>query len=751
MKKIVAFMIIFCLSLPLVCFAQTTAEILPLVQIVRIEGQLTQGYVPDKGVTILLRKKGAAETDTNFAGYVNQIAVEADGSYQHEFTFTQDIDNYELAVYDGQKDITSTVEIAKCSTERLVQSNISIEALQNADGEVVTVVKASLSNTTNGDIRYVVVAAEYDEDGRLIKTTATEEKILCAGASDVQETLTLSVKDVLIKCFIWESCESMIPISKEKTSYKPFVAYAWYQPEIGADNVYQMFYVGGHNNATRPDDPENAMCNLSKETPQEAAEKMKLFMEGKPEGGRVIMPIMSRLISDPDLDGKNIFDNWFWWEKGINKNIEYLCALLSAYQEIDGPDIDAFVLDYEIGCDRYNMAWGSIGGSQQVTDTQMEAMLANVISDPRYSTDVRPGLAAMGFTFYIGDDHNELYYYGKKPISTSTEEHRTSFYKGLLYAAKRKSDYLNQIYDAVKTYYPNASFTNYGSANMESNENTFETVPLQNYQADIPWSERTATPVGTHAAPVLYGAVPTTVSNNPPSGYSYSTFKKTPFNGALAVLQKVRDVIIYSENSKIQPWIGNRTWDYNDNVWFASTEYYKELILHIGLHNAEQMLAFNNAAHSEAWAHDDILLSELLKELTEVAGYSNRKCISSTAVDINKRYLLTGMYVNGKNVWRITPDIYTPDENGGHVTKNSFLADSEQLTFRIGNQIVQFPEGSYLYEAENEQSSIGYWVVSPAGTSPEEFISSAYDAPPESDYVFIADAEYNRLKEELTD
>lgn len=184
------------------------------------------------------------------------------------------------------------------------------------------------------------------------------------------------------------------------------------------------------------------------------------------------------------------------------------------------------------------------------------------------------------------------------------------------------------------------------------------------------------------------------------------------------------------------------------HVWFASTDYYKEVILHIGLHNANQMLFFNNATRSEAWAHDDILLSNLLKELTEVAGFSNRKCISLDKVDINKRYLLSGMYVNGKNVWRITPDVNTP-EGSGHVTKESFLVDESNLIFRIGNQIIDFPEGSYIYNATDEQSQIGYWIYSPAGTYPEEYIDSNYTAPAESDYEFVADAELERLKLEL--
>ena len=98
------------------------------------------------------------------------------------------------------------------------------------------------------------------------------------------------------------------------------VAWAWLLPAKEAQtNVHQMFYVAGHTAGNRPDDPENSLANLSKISALDGAKKMKVFMDKKPAGGRVVMPIMSRLISDPKLDGTNTYDNWFWWDEGVEK------------------------------------------------------------------------------------------------------------------------------------------------------------------------------------------------------------------------------------------------------------------------------------------------------------------------------------------------------------------------------------------------------------------------------------------------
>lgn len=530
-------------------------------------------------------------------------------------------------------------------------------------------------------------------------------------------------------------------------------AWAWYKPNKSAEgNIFQTFYIAAHKNASRPDDKENAMCNLYSETPLEAAQKMKRFMENKPEGHRVIQPIMSRLIYDPNLDDTRTFDNWFWWDEGIQKNIDVLKELLFYYKKIGGPDIDGMILDYECGCDVFNMEWCYVGGSTLLTAEEMEVRFQGIIDDSRYLTDVRPGLEAIGFEFYQGSDHNELYNYWYNPGKVNTPAMK-NFYLGIQYASQRKDMYLNKIYEFVRdNFYPDIICANYGSSPRLYNSDNpynyhmycmFET-PAENKE------DRPSTYFGNMNAPLFYGQMLASETKQPYSSYPYETFKLTPFNDAFWTLLCYEEMMSFKDgaNYKGMPWIGSYAWDYTSP--FAATDYWSELVLHGGLHNINTFQTFNNQRLE--WLDEDKILSDLLYELDELVGFEDKTCLWEKIMDCDQRYLLSGTYAGGKNAWRITPDLYTPDESvpGGFVTVDSFCIDKENPTFKIGNQYVRFPEGSFIYKPEREVSEIGYWVISPEGTRPEQYRDESEPIPPQAVYTYVKDAETAKLKEKIT-
>ncbi len=546
-----------------------------------------------------------------------------------------------------------------------------------------------------------------------------------------------------------------------------FGAYAWYLPEEGCDNLFHLFILAdSKRNKGRPDDPERSVANLATEPLEEAAARLKGFMDSKPAGGRAIMPVMPFAFCDPDDNGQDTYDNWFWWDGGVRKHIEAYGKLFTCYRDMGGPDIDAIIYDYEFGCHGPAICMENARSRVRLGDDEIEKRFQKIIDDPRYRTDVRPGLEAMGFKFYTGSDHNEMYSYWHSPGKDDQAELKN--YKiGLLYANRRKCACLNRILEFVKeNFYPDIWSSNYCAYNIMINpSNPAPEYFLAYYDmADLakPKDERTPTPYGTHNSPHLYVKLAADEAVPESSPYPFRVFRKTPFNAVLKTLLQAQAVLFYSDKSKMMPWVGNYTWSYNDRLPCNATDYYKEFILHLGLLDVGPMLYFNADRANVGWAHDDLLFSRLLHELDEVAGFKDRKSLCADYHDCRHRYILSGMSAGGKNVWRITPDIYTPDASlpGGYVTADSFyegrksannsaVMEDSRPKFRIGNQVVRFPEGSFIYRPENMSSAYGYWVISPEGTKPEEFIDSRYDPPAETDYKYVDGENIEKLKKIL--
>lgn len=101
-----------------------------------------------------------------------------------------------------------------------------------------------------------------------------------------------------------------------------------------------------------------------------------------------------------------------------------------------------------------------------------------------------------------------------------------------------------------------------------------------------------------------------------------------------------------------------------------------------------------------------------------------------------------------RHMWRFTPDTYL-----GGVTIENVKVNDVPLTFQIGKQVVEFPEGSFIYEPTRERkyanySKAGYWIISPEGTEPKKYLDEGAQEPPAPTYMYDSKRDFpNRLKE----
>lgn len=433
-----------------------------------------------------------------------------------------------------------------------------------------------------------------------------------------------------------------------------------------------------------------------------AAQKAKYYTTGLPVGRRSILiaPWKNEL---NDIMGTDT-ENYIWWDNGTTELANLLDAFLQAYQNLGGQ------LDYIIGDYEKSMSIWALNTGEEPIATKFDS----IVNDPRYQTEIRPGLENLGFVFPTDPTINELFYvyrYWDNPPQDGTQ---LSHYIWNNLMDQRKDGYLNQaIFEPARRYFPNVKYSNYNSMVKEAKYKFIDNNGTKHYLGGDNLSL-----AGTHSSPSLYGNLGAgLLTTSPPEDYP-GDFLSTPFNSMLFDQQKYRPGVVSAEGHLVMPWVAWRG-KINEGVAYGDTDYYNENILHIGLGNPDPFLFFNNSLSSTYSEEDDTIFSNLMFELDELVGFEDRKSLIDSTMDWGAKYILTGMEAGGRNVWRITPDLSVPGvtvENFLHSDKNKYIK------FKIGDQIVKFPEGSYIYKPEKENSSFGYWVISPINTWPKENI-----------------------------
>lgn len=435
----------------------------------------------------------------------------------------------------------------------------------------------------------------------------------------------------------------------------------------------------------------------------EAAKKAKYSLTALPVGRRSILiaPWTDNL---SEMIASNV-ENHIWWNNGATELAVLLDEFFKEYSAIGG-ELDYIISDFERSLSIW--ALNAAGGEP------ISVKFDSIVNDPRYQTEIRPRLEELGFVFPTDTSLNELYYVYNLGSNAPQDGTQLSHWKWNNLMEQRKDDYLNQaIFEPAKKYFPEIKYSNYNSMVKEEKYKIIDNLGTKHYLGgDKPGQ------AGTHSSPSLYGGLQEQLlTTQQPEDYP-GEFLWTPFNSLLFNQQRYRPTVVSTEGHKVMPWVAWRG-KVNQNVAFGDTDYFNENILHIGLGNPDPFLYFNNALTSTYTEKDDTIFSNLMFELDELVGFEDRKSLIDSTMDWGAKYILTGMEAGGRNVWRITPDLSVPGvtlENFLHSDKNKYIK------FKIGDQIVKFPEGSYIYTPEKENSSFGYWVISPVNTKPKENI-----------------------------
>ncbi len=419
-----------------------------------------------------------------------------------------------------------------------------------------------------------------------------------------------------------------------------------------------------------------------------------------------------------------MIEDYVFMDSAAEKLESWTREFLAEYKRIGG-ELDGLYSDLEYMDGLY---WELYVDQFQNDNTEV---YYQITQNPSYQTKLRPMLEERGFQFY------------PKPLDTMPEGLKKTYCElyslnpnsGAKFQQSRRiwdvvvqnmwNQYMNEsVFEPLQEYFPDAMFMDYKNKDgygwmKATNENNYDVYIGGN-----------TIKVGTHSANNMYNYCPEFVTESEsatsyikPVSHIDAVYEDSPFHNALWEINSFKNMLLASEDNKL--YVDSTSFDYGQNYGTfkdehsgtaSGTAYHAEEYFHLGLMNVVfggYFIATESASSSD-FDYKQQVVSEILNELTRVAGYADRKPIELPAT-WNDSFILSGMYANGRNIWRITPD------NSEGMTKKKFLSGTEggQIVFKNKGQTITFPQGTIIEDADiSAIGTCGYWVETPADVMP---------------------------------
>ena len=483
------------------------------------------------------------------------------------------------------------------------------------------------------------------------------------------------------------------------TADNPYIwqkAYFWIAP--GTEDSSKIGYNSGHD------------------IPSMAAELKKTF-DKYPEGAKMrimnITPVERHFLSEK-------VEDYVYFDKGTALFKAWMTEFLEEYKRIGGK-LDGVHSDLEYIRGYYWYLY-----SEQYNMGNVEVYY-NITQHPSYQTVLRPMLEERGFKFYqplatMTDAMKKVYceLYSLHPQSGAQFEE--SRYIWDVVQRNMHSIYLNEcLWEPLQATFPDAYVDDYNSRDTYGwMKNVPETGTPMYHGGNYIKVGNASNFNNYNYGPDWVIPSENNTSYRKPVSHIDAIYEDNAFNMTLWEINTAKDMLAATDTKNIV--IPVTTYAYgqeygNDPEGSSSgTPYHVEGYFHLGMANAEfgGYIIQNESPNTAEYKFRLEVVSAILAELTRVAGYADRRPIEMPS-NWNDSFILSGMYANGRNIWRITPDTITG------VSKKNFLVstDNGQIVFKNKGQTITFPQGTIIEDSFIPAvGTCGYWVETPADVMP---------------------------------
>ena len=438
------------------------------------------------------------------------------------------------------------------------------------------------------------------------------------------------------------------------------------------------------------------------------AQKIKEDMDKRPEGMKywtIFGPLKIMALAPEDA---------LFMDHGVDQMATMMEKILKAYKEIGGT-MDGMVVDIEyVGLGVYYLIDAQTE-SQTNNYTKNPKLLKQIVKNPKYATEIRPLLEEYGFIFYEAE--NEALQAERTELYSLVKAAGSKYEKSRLVWDTVMRIHLNRyvdewLYTPLQKYFPEASLSDYQSIDSAVWHKMAAVT-----DDGIVMSGGNSNKSGNTSSYSYYYSRPSASfyeNNQKYSGYNDAIFAAEPFSNLLYDINFTRHMYSSTDTKQIAPWITGYTYGGKKDQSIAYTPYYSDLLYHLGMFDPEPFLSYTYTPEytSENWVLICQIMNDVMEALTEVAGYADREPIEMPQ-NWNSKFVLSGMYTGGRNLWRITPNVSV-------VSRDDFLVKgTSDPTFYVNGETVTFPGGKILAEADIENcGSYGYWVETAADVTP---------------------------------
>ncbi len=491
----------------------------------------------------------------------------------------------------------------------------------------------------------------------------------------------------------------------EQATEKPFYMVNWDGYETQYPNVYDLPYFWAY--PMQPGETEGMIAWNNETDIPTIAKNLKKKFDAQPEGTRYI---------NYCLAAESVWsqaEHVIYHDKAVRTMEKWLDAFLAEYKRIGGL-LDGVVIDVEyIDSHPYYLQDYYKGSNGKTVNKNI---YADIVKDPRYATEVRPLLVELGFEFYPNPSGQKSEIWTMYPGDASS--YRKKSYDVWVHVMDymERVAYRRGVLEPLLRYYPDATMSDYQSGAHVTWEKSRDVSG-----GALPYNLISA---GNLANANVYAGRSASVLTEFP-GKNKVINETTPFAATQNDVNLFREILASTPDGRICAWLGNYEYGVKDEgngivypsntATYSGSPYYSEVIYHIGMLNPEVFLGFliRNKIIRDGFDVDESIkvTSDILVELSRVAGYSDRKAIPQKS-NWNGDYILSGMYAGGRNIWRITPDTTK-------VSVEDFKIKDKAPTFRVGNLTITFPNGRIIEDgAVSRAGTCGYWVETPMNVQP---------------------------------
>ena len=502
---------------------------------------------------------------------------------------------------------------------------------------------------------------------------------------------------MLPMCIVTNAAETTVTATGEK---KPFIISNSVDIGVQSEHFYPKVTFWCTESYVTETSTKVTVPVVGGKTTTEIAANMKDYFADFPEGTRYIRDLSMRVTLE------TLVEDVIFMEKGVQVSKKFFTEFIKAYHDIGG-ELDGIAVDVEI---HDGFAYYLTQAAKKDT-----TIYQRIMDNPNYATKIRPQLEERGFKFYdkITDTTPEIYSVDER----SGDEYAQSRQIWNVVIRNYLNNCVNEIFmDLLADHYPNALLFDYQARdtygwqkNMnnrgEVNEGgNYITAGHLNYFNT--YSYAPAELFFVKSGQPLYKSVP---------AYNAAIYEDNAFNYMLWDLIHGKNYKASAPDDKFSVIL---CWDNYSEKGYCNTSYFAEMTYHMAMLDPYplQTYCIESEILSRESDPEEVVefLDEQIKELNRVAGYADRKHIS-TPYTWNDKYVLTGMYAGGRNIWRITPDTITTG-----VTKESFLvSDAKDPTFSVGGQTITFPGGKIIEDTKlSKLGTCGYWVETAKDVQP---------------------------------